>query len=57
MAGVKRKYIAQTGINFDGRKGKRRFEAGEELPGDIDQAEIEDLIELGAIKAKEESEA
>lgn len=54
MAGVKRKFIAQTGITFD--KQNTRVEAGDELPANIPQADLEDLIEQGAIKAKDESE-
>ena len=54
MAGVKRKYIALTGITFD--KHKARVEAGDELPANIPQADLEELIDQGAIKAKDESE-
>ena len=54
MAGVKRKYIAQTGITFD--KQKARVEAGDELPANIPQADLEELIDQGAIRVKDESE-
>ena len=56
MAGVKRKYIAQSGITFDALN--IRVEAGEELPDKIPQSEIEELLEQRAIKLKDdESEA
>lgn len=55
MAGVKRKYIALTGITFD--KHKTRVEAGAELPDKISQGEIEDLLEIGAVKAKDDGES
>jgi len=52
MAGLKRKWIAQTGITFD--KLKIRVEAGDELPASIPQTEIESLLEQKAIKLKED---
>lgn len=48
MAGLKDRYIALTGITFDARK--LRVEAGKELPANIAQAEIEDLLAQGAIR-------
>jgi hypothetical protein len=53
MAGIKRTYIANTGIDFEGGKVKRRVEAGDELPADISQSEIEDLLEISAIRVKD----
>jgi hypothetical protein len=48
MAGLKQRYIAQAGITFDARK--LRVEAGEELPANIAQADIDDLLAQAAIK-------
>lgn len=52
MAGVKQKFIAQTGITFD--LHKLRIEAGAEIPSKISQSEIDDLLETGAIKVRED---
>ena len=54
MAGLKRKFIAQTGITFDALN--LRVEAGAELPAKVPQSDLEDLLKIGAIKAKDESE-
>lgn len=59
MAGVttqpiKRKFVALAGINFETKKHRLRIEAGAELPADIPQTDLEDLIEIRAIKVKEE---
>lgn len=52
MAGLKRKYIALTGITFD--KLKIRVEVDQELPANVPQPEIESLLEQRAIRLKEE---
>ena len=49
MAGLKERYIALTGITFDARK--LRVEAGKELPANIAQSDIDDLLAQGAIKS------
>jgi hypothetical protein len=48
MAGVKQRYIANTGITFDARNV--RVEAGDELPANISATDIQDLLAQGAIK-------
>lgn len=54
MAGVK--YIAKTGINFDGLKGKPRVEVGKPIPEGVPEKEIAQLMASGAIEeVKEDS--
>lgn len=52
MASVKQEYIALTGIDFEGGKRKRRVEAGDDLPADVSQEDVEDLIAIKAIAVK-----
>lgn len=51
---LNRHFVALTGIDFETSKRKRRIEAGDELPADIEREDIEDLLEIRAIRVKEE---
>lgn len=58
MAGVKPttekpRYVATTGINFDGLKGKPRVEAGQVIPAEVSDKEIQELLASGVIKESE----
>ena len=53
MAGVKKvEYVALTGIDLETAKRKRRIEAGSDLPADVPQEDIEDLLAIRAIVVK-----
>lgn len=49
----KKKYVAQTGINFEGLKGKPRVEAGQHIPEGLKPEQIEALLDIKAIKEVE----
>ena len=53
MAGIskeKKGYIATTGIDFEGLKGKPHCEPGDALPDGVTEATIKDLLANGDIQ-------
>lgn len=48
-----KKYIATTGIDFDGLKPPVRVEKGEEVPVGVKPETIKDLLDNGDIKEAE----
>lgn len=50
MASVKKKYIAKSGIDFEGLKPKVRVESGDPIPEKVDQKTIDDLLAGGDIE-------
>lgn len=50
MAGVKKKYVAVVGIDFEGLKPPVRVEQGEVIPDKVSEKEIKDLLESGSIE-------
>lgn len=56
MAKEKSRYIATTGIDFEGCKPSVRVEAGEPIPATIKPEEIKDLLEQDLIREVTEAE-
>lgn len=56
MAKEKSRYIATTGIDFEGCKPSVRVEAGDSIPASIKPDEIKDLLAQGSIREVVEAE-
>lgn len=56
MAKDKSRYVATTGIDFEGCKPSIRVEAGEPIPTSIKADEIKDLLEQDLIREVTEAE-
>lgn len=50
------KYVATTGIDFEGCKPAVRVEAGDPIPNSIKPEEIEDLLEQDLIREVTEAD-
>lgn len=54
ITNLKKEYIAQKRITFEGLKGKPIVNIGEPLPAGVSAATIEELLEQGDIAVKQE---
>jgi hypothetical protein len=56
MAKEKARYVATTGIDFEGCKPSVRVEAGEPIPSTLKPEEIKDLLEQDLIREVTEAD-